>query len=359
MSGLTVSCLAVRRTASWHAAAAAAGAGARVPGWRALRPHPPPPAPYRAGTGPRTAASPTTTCKPCALYRPPCATLRRHWAEYCNISYHNMVGFRAPNYYNNPPIRKVRGWPARGSEAPAGWQAPPPATAAAGQPPLCDELAAAVLAGAPRCTPSPDTYCPAPRHRTVPQALAENGYLYDSTIIERWYPNNPTSPAADKMLWPYTKDAGIPQVGCAALSHRLWAAVAGCRALRRGRVGPVPAAPRGGASSARAPISATPHPPEQECGFMGPEVGKCQGGEKYKGLWEVPLYQSQRGDEMMGVGSEWRGGWVLCTRTPAACCRALAVAAGVAGGRCLRPGACQPPARPAAGCRPARRRCLC
>lgn len=32
----------------------------------------------------------------------------RHWNEVCNISYSDMVGFRAPNYYNNPPIRKVR-----------------------------------------------------------------------------------------------------------------------------------------------------------------------------------------------------------------------------------------------------------
>jgi hypothetical protein len=74
---------------------------------------------------------------------------RKHWNEVCNISYSNMVGFRAPNYYNNPPIRK---------------------------------------------------------------ALAKNGYLYDSTIIERWYTNSPTSPSQDRVLWPYTMDAGIPQV---------------------------------------------------------------------------------------------------------------------------------------------------
>lgn len=44
------------------------------------------------------------------------------------------------------------------------------------------------------------------------QALSKNGYLYDATIIERWYTNSPTSPSEDRMLWPYTMDAGIPQV---------------------------------------------------------------------------------------------------------------------------------------------------
>ena len=48
-----------------------------------------------------------------------------------------------------------------------------------------------------------------------------------------------------------------------------------------------------------------PCPCPQECGFMGPDVGKCQAGEKYPGLWEVPLYQAQTPDcEQMGVGSE-------------------------------------------------------
>lgn len=37
---------------------------------------------------------------------------RRHWNEYCKIPLREMVGFRAPNYYNNPPIRKVRQLPA-------------------------------------------------------------------------------------------------------------------------------------------------------------------------------------------------------------------------------------------------------
>lgn len=111
---------------------------------------------------------------------------RKHWNEYCKIPLREMVGFRAPNYYNNPPIRK---------------------------------------------------------------ALSENGYLYDATLIERWYTNNPTSPSEDKMLWPYTMDAGIPQ----------------------------------------------------ECNFMGDDVGSCKAGENYSGLWEVPLYQAQEGDTMYGV----------------------------------------------------------
>lgn len=40
---------------------------------------------------------------------------------------------------------------------------------------------------------------------------------------------------------------------------------------------------------------------------MGADVGKCQTGEKYDGLWEVPLYQAQEGDNgdtLLGVGSE-------------------------------------------------------
>lgn len=59
--------------------------------------------------------------------------------------------------------------------------------------------------------PSP---CPFPPLDPLifPQALSEEGYLYDATLIERWYPNSPTSPAEDQMLWPYTMDGGIPQV---------------------------------------------------------------------------------------------------------------------------------------------------
>lgn len=37
---------------------------------------------------------------------------------------------------------------------------------------------------------------------------------------------------------------------------------------------------------------------------MGDDVGKCEAGENYAGLWEVPLYQAQIGEEMYGVGSE-------------------------------------------------------
>lgn len=43
---------------------------------------------------------------------------------------------------------------------------------------------------------------------------------------------------------------------------------------------------------------------------MGPDVGSCKAGEKYEGLWEVPLYQMQKGTEMMGVGSEY---YTCCT----------------------------------------------
>ena len=47
---------------------------------------------------------------------------------------------------------------------------------------------------------------------SAPQALSENGWLYDATLLERWYPNNPTSPGPNQLLYPYTMDNGIPQV---------------------------------------------------------------------------------------------------------------------------------------------------
>lgn len=37
---------------------------------------------------------------------------------------------------------------------------------------------------------------------------------------------------------------------------------------------------------------------------MGDDVGKCEAGENYSGLWEVPLYQAQQGDTMYGVSGE-------------------------------------------------------
>lgn len=111
---------------------------------------------------------------------------RKWWNEECGLPLKDMVGFRAQEYYNNPPVR---------------------------------------------------------------QALSKNGWLYDSTLVERYYPGSPTSPSANETLWPYTMDAGIVQ----------------------------------------------------ECDFFGPEVGKCNSSESYKGLWEVPLYQWQDGDTMLGV----------------------------------------------------------
>ncbi|KAL4458965.1 hypothetical protein ABPG75_013830 [Micractinium tetrahymenae] len=111
---------------------------------------------------------------------------REWWNQQCGLPLRDMIGFRAQGYYNNPPIR---------------------------------------------------------------DALAKNGWLYDSTLIELYADWSATSPSADQMLWPYTMDAGIPQ---------------GCQ-------------------------------------FMGVEVGKCRPGEKHPGLWEVPLYQLQEGDTLYGV----------------------------------------------------------
>lgn len=44
----------------------------------------------------------------------------------------------------------------------------------------------------------------------VRQALAQAGFLYDSSIPEVW--PGATSPNATARLWPYTMDYGIPQV---------------------------------------------------------------------------------------------------------------------------------------------------
>ncbi|KAL4423899.1 hypothetical protein ABPG75_001200 [Micractinium tetrahymenae] len=110
---------------------------------------------------------------------------RKWWAEDCGLAIRNMVGYRSQGYYNNPPIR---------------------------------------------------------------QTLSKDGYLYDATLVERYYPNSPTSPSKDMVLWPYTMDAGIPQ----------------------------------------------------ECNFLGDTLGHCDAKENYKGLWEVPLYQLQDGETMYG-----------------------------------------------------------
>lgn len=83
----------------------------------------PPPASLLAGVHPRflllhpgmfvvqVAARLGLLPSPCLLAR--FLRSRRHWHDVCNISYSNMVGFRAPNYYNNPPIRKVSPLDAR------------------------------------------------------------------------------------------------------------------------------------------------------------------------------------------------------------------------------------------------------
>ena len=56
----------------------------------------------------------------------------------------------------------------------------------------------------------------------------------------------------------------------------------------------------------------------QDCGFFGPEIGKCTPEERYPGLWEVPLQQLQENDTLFGASSEyeggvggWLGGWLV------------------------------------------------
>ena len=43
----------------------------------------------------------------------------------------------------------------------------------------------------------------------------------------------------------------------------------------------------------------------QECGFFGPDIGKCSPAERYPGLWEVPLQMLQINQTLYGASSEW------------------------------------------------------
>ena len=45
-------------------------------------------------------------------------------------------------------------------------------------------------------------------------------------------------------------------------------------------------------------------PLPQDCGYLGPAIGKCSPGEAYKGLWEVPLYTLQAGGTTYGISGE-------------------------------------------------------
>ena len=165
---------------------------------------------------------------------------------------------------------------------------------------------------------------PAPPPHAAPQALSKNGWLYDSTLIELYANWSATSPSADQMLWPYTMDSGIPQVGHWGLAR----VAPGCQALHKGcwhTLGhaapgfPCPACyARGRVAAGSQPCTAAtaalplllsdcasnaPPPAHtgrlqtlaecsgshllQDCQFMGVDVGKCQPGEKHPGLWEV------------------------------------------------------------------------
>jgi hypothetical protein len=39
----------------------------------------------------------------------------------------------------------------------------------------------------------------------------------------------------------------------------------------------------------------------QDCGYLGPTIGKCSAGERYAGLWEVPLWTLQVGGTNYGL----------------------------------------------------------
>lgn len=49
----------------------------------------------------------------------------------------------------------------------------------------------------------------------------------------------------------------------------------------------------------------------QDCSYLGPELGRCDPGERYPGLWEVPLWNLQEGDTVYGFSGTRRIVWLL------------------------------------------------
>ncbi|GAB4813456.1 hypothetical protein N2152v2_000502 [Parachlorella kessleri] len=84
------------------------------------------------------------------------------------------------------------------------------------------------------------------------QILYENGFLYDSSISENFNAKNANSPAANEILWPYTFDCGVAQ----------------------------------------------------DCTIS---TGTCDSSERWPGLWEFPLYQSQAADGTVIGGMDPQG----------------------------------------------------
>ena len=125
-------------------------------------------------------------------------------------------------------------------------------------------------------------------------ALGKDGYLYDATLIESYASYSPTSPNANKMVWPFT-------------------------GARRSPPPPPPArVPVRRATGVRLPLP--PHPPPRraadagiplDCGYYGPPIAEgCKPTEKHPGLWIVPQAQMQCGEGCVyGIAGEGSRRW--------------------------------------------------
>ena len=139
----------------------------------------------------------------------------------CGIPAADVVGFRQPYLESNPTVRQAREAGravvalVRGQGLVEG---PPrhPATPVQGAP--SRHSCAPPRPAPPRpaaCRPSPPTPPAAP---SALQVLRDNGFLYDSTILEEVHASLSDGMAA--RVWPYTLQDGVPQncawCGCAA-----------------------------------------------------------------------------------------------------------------------------------------------
>ena len=156
-------------------------------------------------------------------------------------------------------------------------------------------------------TPSPRPAWP------LLQVLQANGFLYDSTINERWDATGtwPTSKDGGSRLYPYTMDSGIPQIGGACM----WC-VCYVSSVRR----------TGGRGSCTAWQQYHQHDQQQAqqaflCCAQQKRTADCPAHllpclcdislpqeERHPGLWEVPLWVLQTSNYPMDAYAMDPGG---------------------------------------------------
>ena len=231
----------------------------------------------------------------------------RTWLnESCGIPESDMVGMRNPFLITNPGIRKVGGLAAVGADTmfclllSLGWCLWWRPTAGGW---ALDGHCIAAVASQAQVTSVHHPHTGLFLHS--PQVQSEAGFLYDSSINEHWTKDGmwPTSKDGGNRLWPYTFDNGIPQVCYIVLlalsvkntprpgaavptpagrqqqhAHALRHSPCRCAAKPRETNPPCPCRPR---------LTAL-----QICDATGPD-GSCTKDEKYRGLWEVPVWVLQ------------------------------------------------------------------